>query len=112
MLDNLRPQSPNECPGVPQVDVMGDDYQGQLPTAETYMAQLAGIPQEAVHMEQLVPQVMPSPPSFPALAQALILGQVSCARHAAYCLHIIAHNAAQKSSFTPIPWLRNCKEDF
>jgi len=43
-----------------QVDVTGEVYQGQLPTAETYMAQLAGgaVTSEALQMEQLlVPQV-------------------------------------------------------
>lgn len=38
----------------------GEVYQGQLPTAETYMAQLAGgaVTSEALQMEQLlVPQV-------------------------------------------------------
>lgn len=44
-----------------QVDVMGDDYQGQLPTAETFMAQLAGthMPHDGMHIDQLVPQVRP-----------------------------------------------------
>ena len=52
-----------------QVDVTGDDYQGQLPTAETYMAQLAGhaIAIDAAQMEELlVPQVLLHPNIYPS----------------------------------------------